>query len=81
MPIEYWTNSTAISSVDEQFLDKIIHTKKERASKTGQMYNRIIWKRLVGKPPVVPIMSFNAPQLAHILFQVYLRMFKNEDLT
>lgn len=81
MPIEYWTNSTAISSVDEQFLDKIIHSEKERASNTGQMYTRIIWKRLVGKSPVVPIMSFNAPQLAHILYQVYLRMFKNEDFT
>ena len=80
MPIEYWTNSTATSNVEEHFFDKIIRTIGDKDSNTGQMHSRLTWKRLVAESTAVPVIRFDGPELAHILYQFYLKMFQNEDM-
>ena len=81
MPIEYWTNSTATSGVEEHLLDIVTSTMGNRDSDTGQMHSRLTWKRFVADSTAVPVICFDGPELAHILYQVYLRMFRNEDMT
>ena len=81
MPIEYWTNSTATSGVEEHLLDIVTRTMGNRDSNTGQMHSRLTWKRVVAESTAVPVIRFDGPELAHILYQVYLRMFRNEDMT
>ena len=80
MPIEYWTNSTATSGVEEHFFDKIICTIGNKDSNTGQMHSRLTWKRLVAESTAVPVIHFDGPELVHILYQFYLKMFQNEDM-
>ena len=81
MPIEYWTNSTAVSGVEEHLLDIVTRTMRHRDSNTGQMHSRLTWKRLVAESTAAPVIRFDGPDLAHILYQVYLKMFQNEDVT
>ena len=81
MPIEYWTSSTATSNVEEHLLDTFTRTIGHKNGDAGQMHNRLTWKRFVAESTAVPIIRFDGPELAHILYQVYLKMFQNEDLT
>ncbi|MCJ1380446.1 hypothetical protein MMC17_003550 [Xylographa soralifera] len=77
VPIEYWTNSTATSSVEEHIFDSIM-AKKETDS--GQMHSRLTWKRRVVDSSALMTISFDEAELAYLLYQVYLRMFENEDM-
>lgn len=79
IPLEYWTNSTAISTVDENIIDTILN-ENGNAAISGQMQSRIVWKRLDTESDMVPILNLNAPELAHIMYQVYLKMFEHEDM-
>ena len=81
MPIEYWTNSTATSGVEEHLFDNVTRTIGHRDSDTGQMHSRLTWKRFVAESTAVPVIRFDAPKLAHLLYQFYLKMFQNEDMT
>ena len=78
MPIEYWTNSTATSSAEEHMFDCMM-TKKE--TDTGQMHSRLTWKRCVVDSSASGTIHFDEAELAYILYQVYLKMFENEDLS
>ncbi|KAI4126246.1 MAG: hypothetical protein LQ347_005055 [Umbilicaria vellea] len=80
MPIEYWTNSTATSNADEHLFDKVISTMSDRDGNTGQMHNRLTWKRLAAESTAVPVIRFDGPELAHVMHQFYLKMFQNEDM-
>lgn len=82
MPIEYWTNSTAIPTVSDRLFDKSLRRMgKNESSMTGQMYSRLTWKRLAEESTAMPILHFRGPELASILYQSYLQIFKNEDMT
>ena len=81
MPIEYWTNSTAVSHVEEHLLDTFTRRMGHGDGNAGQMHSRLTWKRFVAESTAVPVISFDEPELAGILYQIYLRMFQNEDLT
>lgn len=81
MPIEYWTNSTAISTVSEHLFDNVINTMEKTTRNLGQMYSRLTWKRIDGGSTDVPPLQFDELELAHVLYQSYLQMFKNEDVT
>ena len=81
MPIEYWTSSTATSNVEEHLLDTFTRTMGHKKGDAGQMHNRLTWKRFVAESTAVPVIRFDGPELAHVLYQVYLKMFQNEDLT
>ena len=77
MPIEYWTNSTATSGVEEHLLDIFTRKMGQKDSNTGQMHSRLTWRRLVAESTAVPVIRFDGPELAHLLYQFYLRMFRN----
>ncbi|MCJ1288093.1 hypothetical protein MMC26_007447 [Xylographa opegraphella] len=77
LPIEYWTNSTATSSVEEHLLDSVMG-KKEVAA--GQTHSRLTWKRRVVDSHSLKSIYFDEAELASVLYQVYLNMFENEDL-
>ena len=81
IPIEYWTNSTATSRVAEHLLDTVTRMMGHRDSNTGQMHSRLTWKRFVAQSTAVPVIRFDGPELAHILYQFYQKMFQNEDMT
>ena len=39
------------------------------------------WKRFVTESSAISVIHFDGPELAHFLYQFYLKMFQNEDLT
>ena len=80
MPIEYWTNSTAISGVGEHLFDKVMSTMIDTDQKIGQMHSRLTWKRFPACSTTIPVIRFDGPELAHILYQFYLKMFQHEDM-
>ena len=87
-PLEYWTNATAISSVDEGMLGAVsgVTTGKDKTKYTGQMHSRLAWKRTLAVSEgmsgriVDQLIHFDRLDLAHILYQVYREMFQHEDM-
>ena len=79
--IEYWTSSTAVSNVEEHLLDSFTRRREHGESKAGQLHSRLTWKRFVAESTTLPFIHLDGPELAHILYQTYLKMFQNEDLT
>lgn len=76
-PVEYWTNATAISKVDEILIGLLTQSKSE----TSQIQSRIFWKhaaQFAGLEAHVPL--FMPPQkLAGVLFEIFLKMFEHEN--
>lgn len=89
-PVEYWTNASCVSYGDNTFVDSVgelrVPSQLSVASNKGQGFLRIAWKR----PPclassgdttdlsLVPL-RFAEQELAQILYQIYVRMFDDED--
>ncbi|TGJ80534.1 hypothetical protein E0Z10_g8219 [Xylaria hypoxylon] len=89
-PVEYWTNTSSISLGDENILDLSIGmTLKDEAKndQRGQMFLRTCWKRPLCMIPSTEScfesasIRFDANQLANVLYQVYVHMFRGEDYT
>ena len=80
VPVEYWTNSSAVSSVEDQMLDPILSSMGDKDSNTGQMHSRLTWKRLGSEYNALLPLRFDATELAHLMYQVYLKMSQNEDM-
>lgn len=87
-PVEYWTNTSSLSFGDEMLPGALLDetTKNPIVGAQGrQMFLRTCWKRPVfidvssGPGTELPRIRFNANQLAHVLYQVYVNMFINED--
>ncbi|EEY16992.1 conserved hypothetical protein [Verticillium alfalfae VaMs.102] len=75
-PVEYWTNATAVSTLQEVMLGL-------SASKTSpvQVHSRISWKHngsLSGTHASVRV-QIQPRELAAIVFQMYLKMFAHEN--
>ena len=85
-PLEYWTNTTSISTVDENVFDAISVTMGASKESIGQMHSRLAWKRSISALEGVSEIMVNQPihfeqlDLAHILYQVYREMFQHEDM-
>ena len=84
-PVEYWTNATAISTVDEAMLDIVCRKMKGSKQSDGQMYCRFAWKRaptkqLSSAQQTSLRLTFNDLDLANILFRVYQKMFQHENI-
>jgi hypothetical protein len=83
-PLEYWTNATGISTVDENVFDAISMGASKESR--GQMHSRLAWKRSISALEGVTEIMVNQPihfeqlDLAHILYQVYREMFQHEDI-
>ncbi len=83
-PVEYWTG-TSPSSAENDMLDALAHVGGTD-SQSGQFFARIKWTRpmrqgagLSSSPPT-QLIRFDEKDLANILYNVYLQMFKGEDL-
>lgn len=84
-PVEYWTNASAASTVDETMLDAVARTMFVSERSSGQMYCRLTWKsalmgNTVSKEQKNTRLGFDAVDLAHILFGVYQKMFQHENM-
>ncbi|KAI1420729.1 hypothetical protein F5Y12DRAFT_719251 [Xylaria sp. FL1777] len=87
-PIDYWTNTSPLSVFDEE-LPNTIGEMVSEPSRPTQMYLRTRWKRpawlvLDGQKDKnynvgLPKIYFKEEELAHIMYDVYLRMFRDED--
>ena len=85
-PIEYWTNATAVSTVEEEMFRTTFRAMGNLEPDAGQMYCKISWKRLSSNPSGGPSQTvdispihFRASELARVLHRVYLKMFQHED--
>ena len=86
-PIEFVTNTSAISNGDEVLLDEAVGHVVQNQSQSQQLFVRIIWKR----PPRMSVslthhqvprrIRFEAIGLGTLLYQMYLKMFTGEDVT
>lgn len=84
-PIEYWTNATAISGVDEAMFDAICRMMGSAKDHDGQMRCRFAWKRAPTQSVSLTTrtssrLHFKDIDLATILFRVYQKMFQHENM-
>lgn len=88
-PVDYWTNTSCLSSGDERMLRIVIDAAAQKGiaeSQDEQTYLRTVWKRPLctqgqSGPCSGPMMiQFDAHQLAQVLYRVYLHMFRDEDI-
>lgn len=79
MPIEYWTNVSSISMMDDLMLDSGFGSAGSK-----QMHIRLTWKRPFSRhtahSPSSNRLHFGDIGLARMLHGVYLNMFRNEDM-
>lgn len=80
-PVEYWTNATAVSIVDELAL--ALTEQGAKPDGAPDIQSRIAWKlddRLCGTAHASPApLSIDPPVLASMLLRVYLDMFNYEN--
>jgi MYND finger len=85
-PVDFVTNTSALSSGDEVLLHAATRRSSEKSSESGQLFTRIAWKRpirihdglLLREAP--RRLCFDPTGLATILYHIYLKMFENEDV-
>ncbi|KAK3317665.1 MYND finger [Cercophora scortea] len=87
-PIEYWTNSTAVSVVDECFmaLSAAQADSTTSAKKDGlKIQCRLAWTRgkyfSASEAPPSSRLSIKSEDVATMLHQVYLQMFEHENVS
>ena len=78
-PIEYWTNATAISIVDEMY----ISMSERSGTESLRIQSRLAWKHdkyLSGRGHQAGKLSLKPADLAVLAHRVYLDMFQHENL-
>jgi len=75
-PVEYWTNASATSGVDDLMMDTHFLTEMASDERRGQMRVKMTWKRQFSEAPI----RFDETGCAQILYQVYLNMFQHENM-
>jgi hypothetical protein len=81
-PVEYWMNATDTSTADQSIYERVLQTNVE-----GKMHTRLAWKPPTSTLPgtqnaiAAQAIRFDEDELAQTLFQVYLSMFQNEDIS
>ena len=85
-PVEYWTNATDIAIADEALFDALSSHLQGENDKTGrQIRSRNPWKvltpRCMGKQQFRASTLFDSADLSRFLYEMYLSMFCNEDVT
>jgi len=84
-PVEYWTNASAISTVDEAMFNHVRRMTGNSEGDAGQMHCRLAWKRAPAQlvstaGPTRSPLRFDNVDLARILFQVYQKIFQHENM-
>ncbi|KAI1766156.1 hypothetical protein GGR53DRAFT_464728 [Hypoxylon sp. FL1150] len=78
-PVDYWTNAASFSSADEDLLNRT-------TDPFHKLFMRTTWKRPVvmrgslGPQAGLVTLQFDARQLAHVLYRVYVNMFYQENV-
>jgi hypothetical protein len=79
MPVEYWTNISSTSMMDDLMLDSGFGSARSK-----QMHIRLTWKQPFSRQTSHSLASgrlrFDEIGLARVLHEVYLNMFRNEDM-
>jgi hypothetical protein len=79
IPVEYWTNVSSTSMMDDLMLDSGFGS-----ADSEQMHSRLSWKQPFPRQTSHSLVSgrlhFDETGLARVLHEVYLNMFKNEDM-
>ena len=79
VPVEYWTNISSTSMMDDLMLDSGFGGADNK-----QMHMKLTWKqpfsRQTPHSPACGRLHFDETGLSRVLHQVYLNMFRNEDI-
>ncbi|OLN96131.1 hypothetical protein CCHL11_03298 [Colletotrichum chlorophyti] len=80
-PVEYWTNSTAVSSVDEILIGLSTKSIESNNDTPTQVHNRIAWKqsRLFSGVTATGPLKVDPQALAEAMFKLYMEMFSHEN--
>ncbi|KAI5922011.1 MYND finger [Camillea tinctor] len=76
-PVDYWTNTTSISSVDELLINAVFSSQQKQ-----QAHSRVAWRLAKHFPQnhrAPRVITAQASELASTIFRIYLQMFENED--
>ncbi|KAH8888508.1 hypothetical protein GQ53DRAFT_653959 [Thozetella sp. PMI_491] len=79
-PVEYWTNATTVSTVDEMLLAKSINSVSGR-QKRPSIQARISWKaaRHLSGAVTAELLTVDAAALSTLAFKIYQDMFQSES--
>ncbi|KAK2059172.1 MYND finger [Colletotrichum caudatum] len=80
-PVEYWTNATAISSVDEVLIGLSTNSIQSNKDTQSQVHSRVTWKQskhFSGVSSKIPL-KIDPEALANIFFRMYLEIFAHEN--
>ena len=83
VPVDYWTNTSPISPVNEVLPGSASWSSEEGAT---QSFIRLAWKRPPthntghSSPPLLQTLHFDALGLARVLYRAYVQMFETERL-
>ncbi|KXH31652.1 MYND finger [Colletotrichum nymphaeae SA-01] len=79
--VEYWTNSTAVSSVDEILIGLSTKSIQAKGDEVAQVHSRITWKqsKLFSGANASGPLAIESEALASILFNLYLKVFAHEN--
>ena len=84
-PAEFVTNSSPLSLGDEMLFTASIPKEEANAMSSKQLFTRISWKRPLAAAPSnassSAVVHFEPDGLAHLLYQIYLKMFEGEDIS
>ncbi|KAK2735131.1 mynd finger family protein [Colletotrichum kahawae] len=79
--VEYWTNTTAVSWVDEMLISFMAGTLQDKKDVATQLHTRINWKQskfFSGVDATGPL-QVDPEALAGLLFKLYLEIFAHEN--
>ncbi|KAK1498080.1 MYND finger [Colletotrichum cuscutae] len=79
--VEYWTNSTAVSSVDEILIGLSTKSIQAKGDEVAQVHSRITWKqsKLFSGVNTSGPLAIESEALASIFFNLYLKVFAHEN--
>ena len=78
-PVEYWTNSTACSSVDDYMMEDELLKETRIETTSSQIHNRFSFKRSTPESLGRCALAFDPTELAHVFHRIYLNMFQHEN--
>ncbi|TEA18403.1 Deformed epidermal autoregulatory factor 1-like protein [Colletotrichum sidae] len=80
-PVEYWTNATHVSFVDEVMINLAAGALNEKKDLQQQLHNRMAWKQCksFSEANAKEPLKIDPEVLADVLFKLYLEIFAHEN--
>ena len=82
-PVEYWTNATVVSAVDQYIFSESLNASAMKTGKITGIQARISWKashQRTSSAPSKGTLAVDASALADFIYMIYQYMFRNEDV-